>query len=166
MAGAKAIGGRRGYWIKYLVFGLWFTALITAAVRGGGFQRLEFTFALTGGPPRSFLFRYGELLILLPLAFLIGRWASCHYICWIAPLMIFGTRIKERAGWPSLRLKADSEKCAQCEECIEACPMSLPVRDMVGAGKLRDDECVLCGSCVSSCPSGAIRFAFTRPGKS
>ena len=42
--------------------------------------------------------------------------------------------------------------------------MSLPVRGMVAAGAMANDECILCGHCASGCPTAAIDLAFGRPG--
>lgn len=64
----------------------------------------------------------------------------CHSICWMAPFMItfmiIGTKIKDRLGYSSLHLEADSEKCVQCGLCSRSCPMSLEVAEMVRTGTL------------------------------
>lgn len=117
---------------------------------------------LGGGATRSFLFRYWAVLIVVPPALLIGRWATCHYLCWIAPLMIFGSRVSQRAGLPSLQVAADPGKCRRCTLCSRTCPMSLDVQEMVLADAMRSGECILRGHCVSVCPSRAVRFAFGR----
>jgi ferredoxin len=94
---------------------------------------------------------------------LFGRWASCHYLCWVAPFLVIGTRIKEWLPWPSLRLRADPENCAGCETCNAGFPMNLDVREMVRGGVMRNDECILCGNCADRCPSECIRYAFSIP---
>ncbi len=157
----------KGGWrdrIKYVICGLWSASLVLAAVRAGGLRRFDPLFG-TGagaGPPRALL-QFGAFLLILPLAALFGRWASCHYLCWIAPFLAIGTRIKDRCRWPSLHLRADPDACLACETCNETCPMSLDVSTMAARGSMRNDECVLCGNCVDHCPSGAIRFAFAGP---
>ena len=42
--------------------------------------------------------------------------------------------------------------------------MSLPVHDMVTAGRMEHDECILCGTCVDNCSRSAIRYSFS-PGR-
>ena len=165
IAGARRTSGRR-YWTKYVVFALWLGAVTAAAWRAGGFHRVDLLFGIGegGGPVRLFLLRFGVVLILVPLSFLAGRFAMCHHVCWIAPLMVFGSRVRERGGWPALRLRAEPDRCSGCDECVEACPMSLPVRGMVAAGAMANDECILCGHCASGCPTAAIDLAFGRPG--
>jgi ferredoxin-type protein NapH len=157
----------KGGWrdrVKYILCGAWSVSLIAAAVHAGGLRRFDPWFGTEpgGGPPRAVLY-FGGFLLIVPLAALFGRWASCHYICWIAPFLIVGTRIKERLGWPSLRLCADADACLACATCNETCPMSLDVSAMAARGSMRNDECVLCGNCVDHCPLGAVQFTFGRP---
>ena len=44
--------------------------------------------------------------IFFGLAVLAGRRAGCHTICWMAPFMIIGRKIRNLAAWPLLRLVA------------------------------------------------------------
>ncbi len=147
--------------IKYVICGLWSLGLILAAAHAGGLHSFDPMFGTgpASGPPRLIL-HFGAFLLILPLAAIFGRWASCHYLCWIAPFLILGTRIKDHFGWPSLRLQADRDSCLSCATCNETCPMSLDVSVMAGRGAMRNDECILCGNCVDHCPAGAVRFAF------
>ncbi len=161
--GARPIGNRRLFWLKYVIFGIWLAAVVLGVIQAGGFHRVDPMFGvIADNPLRSFLLRYGVLLTMVPLSFLAGKWASCHYICWIAPLMILGSRAKERIGWPSLRLEAVGDRCISCQECAQACPMSLDVSSRASASSMTDDECILCGSCIATCPSEALRFAYSR----
>lgn len=157
--GARRLEGSRKYRAKYVVFGLWAAGIIIGVLHARGFHQVDLTFGTTGASPlRAFLFQYGALLIVVPPALLIGRWATCHYLCWVAPLMIFGSRLGRRAGLPGLRIAPDPGKCRRCTLCSRTCPMSLNVQEMVLAGAMRSDECILCGHCVSVCPSRAVRF--------
>lgn len=157
--GARRVRGRR-FWTKYVVFGLWL-ALVAAGFLQAGVHRVDLGFgAHTTVAARPFVLLYGPFLIHVPLTLLLGRWAFCHYGCWIAPFLVLGTRLKERMSWPSLRIAADAGACIQCDACAVACPMSLDVPGMVAAGALRSGECVLCGTCVDACATGAVRFTF------
>jgi ferredoxin-type protein NapH len=160
--GAKRTSGRR-YSTKYIVFALWASAVAIAAIHAGGFHRVDLSFGIdaSGGAVRAFILSFGAFFILLPLSLLAGRFTMCHHACWVGPFLIAGARLRELGGWPALRLRAEPDRCAGCDECVDSCLMSLPVRDMVAAGKMANDECILCGHCVSTCPTGAIHLGFT-----
>ncbi|GAK57070.1 4Fe-4S ferredoxin iron-sulfur binding domain protein [Candidatus Vecturithrix granuli] len=87
----------------------------------------------------------------------------CHYVCWMAPFMVLGTALKNILKWPSLHLKANIEQCINCKCCNKACPMSLPVNEMVQRAAMQHSECILCGECVEICPKDVIRYTFSRP---
>lgn len=157
----------KGGWrdrIKYVICGLWSASLVLAALHAGGLRRFDPFFGTgAGGGPLRLLLHFGAFLLILPLAAAFGRWASCHYLCWIAPFLVIGTRIKDAFRWPSLHLRADPHACLACATCNGTCPMSLDVSAMAVRGSMRNDECLLCGNCADHCPSGAIHFAFARP---
>ena len=44
--------------------------------------------------------------IFFGLAVLSGGAAGCHTICWMAPFMIIGRKLRNVVAWPSLRLTA------------------------------------------------------------
>jgi ferredoxin-type protein NapH len=156
----------RGYWVKYTIAGLWGAAVATTAVQAGGWKRIDFLFGTAHiGRYQGFWLAYGVFLIIPPMALLLGRWASCHYTCWVAPFLIAGNAVRARAPWPSLHLQADASACTNCGACSEPCPMSLDVPQLVARGSMYDRECVLCGTCADTCPSGAIRFVFARAAK-
>ena len=96
--------------------------------------------------------------IIVGLALIFGRRAFCHYVCWMSPLMIIGTKIKNFIKLPSLRLKADKTKCISCKICTKNCQMSLDVEYMVKNDKMDQAECILCGACVDFCPKKVIKF--------
>lgn len=76
--------------------------------------------------------------------------------------MIAGRKIRNLFKWPSLRLKADKEKCRDCLKCTGVCPMSLDVHKIVQTGVMENSECILCGSCVDACPEGVIKYSFSK----
>jgi len=82
------------------------------------------------------------------------------HICWMAPFLILGRKIRNSFRWASLQLTADSEQCDHCHTCTENCPMSLPVEWMVKHNKMEHTESILCGSCIDGCEFDAIKYAF------
>lgn len=52
----------------------------------------------------------------------------------------------------------DTDRCVQCESCIEECPHDALE---IGAGGLPcciDNLCIRCGECIEICPVMAISF--------
>ncbi len=97
------------------------------------------------------------LLIVIP-AFVVGKRSFCHHLCWMAPFMIIGRRIRNYFRWSSLQLKSIPEACKYCHTCTEHCPMSLFVEEMVHQNNMENSECILCGTCVDRCKEGAIKY--------
>ena len=51
--------------------------------------------------------------------------------------------------------KVDNEKCAGCETCVGACPVSA-IEMVDGKAKVKEGDCIECGACVGECPVEAI----------
>lgn len=167
----KPTPGGKLDWIKWAIWIPWIGGIAALAIRAGGYHVVDpfyhfetgVTLALpveSGGPPWYMIY-YVIVVLFLTLAVVFGRRAGCHTICWMAPFMALGRRIRNIFGWPALRLKAESDKCADCKTCTRACPMSLDVNHMVGARDMENDECILCGTCVDNCPKDVLRFSFS-----
>lgn len=88
---------------------------------------------------------------IVPLALIFGKFASCKYVCWQAPFMIIGKRIRDRFGLYGLRIRADAASCKHCNACTRNCPMSIDVMKLAQQGEIASDECILCGNCVDAC---------------
>jgi ferredoxin-type protein NapH len=100
-------------------------------------------------------------LLLIP-AFFLGRRSFCHYFCPWGVLNMLVTRLRDALRVPGLRLSAQPDKCQACGTCTANCPMTLPVQDMVKAGRLRHRECILCGTCADNCPHRVIEYGWRR----
>lgn len=163
-ANNRAVGRRAG-WIKWAIWLPWIVGIAFFAVRAGGYRTVDPFYQLAGGVTLAQDFwayiYYIVVGIFLLLALLIGRRGACHTICWMAPFMILGRRLRNLWPWPALRLQAESDKCRDCLKCTTNCPMSLPVHDMVTANRMEHDECILCGTCVDTCSQSAIRYSFS-----
>jgi polyferredoxin len=144
---------------KYVISTVWLSAIVLLALRAGGFQSIDLFYG-TGSSTitQELVMFFGVIAIIVPAAFIVGARANCHYICWLAPIMIAGTSIRNRIGWPALRLEANAELCEQCGTCSTVCPMNLDVMDGILREDLYDKECILCGSCIDACPRGVIRY--------
>lgn len=158
-------------WTKWAIWIPWLTVIAWAAVSAGGYQRVDLLLdtqngiSVAGDADRPVVFAYVIYFIVVGLfaglAVLAGRRAGCHSICWMAPFMILGRKIRNLAAWPSLRLKATPEQCSNCQTCTKNCPMSLDVTAMVQSGQMEHPECILCGTCVDGCSRSAIRYSFS-----
>jgi polyferredoxin len=152
-----------GDWIKWLIWAPWIGAIVLLAIRSGGYEKIDFfymtTHGLSIGDIQSLISYFVILLPLIVLpAFIFGRRSFCHHLCWMAPFMIAGRKIRKYFQWSSLQLRANQGVCRHCHACTEHCPMSLPVEEMVNRKGLEKAECILCGTCVDVCKQGAITY--------
>ena len=156
--------GRRDL-VKYVIWVPWIAAIVAAVASAGGLTSLQPLYqtehGVSIGDPAKYVIYYGFIVMIVVLALTLGRRAFCRYVCWMAPFMVLGRRLRNAGGWPALRLVADTAACSQCGTCTRACPQSLDVRGHVARGTMEDPECILCGNCVDTCPSRTLRFSFS-----
>jgi ferredoxin-type protein NapH len=154
----------KGDVVKWIIWIPWISALVMITLRYRGDRTVDFfyrtSFAISISDTLSFITYLLVLLLIVVPAFLIGRRSFCHHICWMAPFMILGRKIRNVFQWPSLRLAAQPDRCTHCRTCTTQCPMSLPVKEMVEADQMEHTECILCGTCIDCCKSNAITFRF------
>lgn len=153
-------------WIKWLIWTPWLTLLVVLVVRAGGYHGVNFFHLTETGisvdEPFKYVTYYIVVGLFVGLAIGVGRRAACHTICWMAPWMILGRKLRNLAGWPALRLRAEKDRCINCKKCTQNCPMSLDVNGMVQGEAMEHSECVLCGTCVDICPQDVIHYSFSR----
>jgi polyferredoxin len=158
-------------WIKWAIWIPWIGLILFLAIRAGGYRTVDPLFQLDGGAtlaiaagegPPWWMIYYLIVALFAILAVAVGRRAGCRTICWMAPFMIIGRWLRNRARWPALRLVAAPDECRDCLTCTRECPMSLEVHDMVKRGDMENAECILCGTCVDGCKHSAIRYSFSR----
>ena len=151
--------------IKYGICGAWLLLVLGTALRSGGFHVIDFSFGTQhGGILQEFLMRTGHFIVIGALGAGLGAWASCRYVCWIAPFLVAGNRIRTLMRIPGLRVAMRGESCSGCEACREVCPMRVHVDPLV-AGPVRSADCILCGNCVDACPSNSVQFVWREPPK-
>jgi ferredoxin-type protein NapH len=162
----KRVKGGKLDWIKYFIWVPWIAIIILMAVMAGGYSSVQPTYFIDNGVSLTSIYDYYiyfiVLAIIIILSFTVGRRAFCHYVCWMSPFMIIGTKIKNLLRLPGLRLQSDSDKCQNCKTCDKNCPMSLDVSGMVQNNKMDNAECILCGTCIDSCPNSIIKYSWLR----
>jgi len=157
----------KGDYIKWVIWVPWISAIVLLAIRRGGYEKIEFfyqtKYGFSIGDVNALIAYLCVLIFLIALpAFIFGRRSFCHHLCWMAPFMILGRKIRNSFKWASLQLKADFEKCNHCHTCIQNSPMSLPVEMMVKTNLMENTECILCGTCIDGCEFDVIKYTFQR----
>jgi polyferredoxin len=150
--------------IKYAIWAPWISIIALMFFQTGGVKAVDPLYQTYYGISISDIY---SLVIFVAIAGLVaglalvaGKRASCHTICWMAPFMIIGRKIRNAANLPSLQLQADKTKCINCKSCDKKCPMNLEVNSMVQKNSMENSECILCGSCVDNCPKQVIKYNF------
>jgi len=160
----RPVRGGRFDLIKWVIWIPWFSTIIVAAVLAGGYHTVNFFYLTDGGISVSespaYMIYYTVVGIFIVVSLTTGKRGGCHYVCWMAPFMIIGRKIRNIFKWPALHLAANKSKCINCKHCTENCPMSLDVNGMVQEEKMENSECILCGNCIDVCPQNVIRYLF------
>jgi len=152
-------------WIKWIIWVPWFSLVLALLLMAGRLPSVDFFYQMKTGITVNQDFWYVTyyfilaLFAILPLVF--GRRAGCHTICWMAPFMILGRKLRNLAPWPALRLKADADQCNDCLRCTRECPMILDVHKLVRDGSMEHAECILCGTCRDVCPKDVLCYSFS-----
>lgn len=159
---------QKGNWIKWLVWVPWMAIILFGFINAGGIRQINLLHmnekVVSLVEYNNYVIYYTVIILVFALSLTVGSRAFCHYGCWMAPFMIVGRKLRNLTAWPSLRLKASSEKCSDCKQCVRNCPMSLDVNAMVQAEQMEHSECILCGNCVDACQKDVIHYSFS-PGK-
>lgn len=162
----KPIRNRKINWLKYGIWIIWLLGIFAAFLSAGGIHSIDFFYMTDHGISASSLpglmTYFGIVALITILALTLGKRGMCHSICWMAPFMVLGTKLKDRLHLPSLHLKPATEKCVHCSLCTKKCPMGLEVHTMAAAGNMKNSECILCGECADGCPKKAIALTFSK----
>jgi len=162
----KPFSNGKKNWIKYAIWVPWVTIIVLMFIQAGGIIAVDplyqtyYGLSVTGVESLVLFIVIAGLIA--GLALVAGRRASCHTICWMAPFMIIGRKIRNAANWKALQLVSNRSECVNCKLCTKNCPMSLEVNEMVQNERMENSECILCGSCVDNCPKKAIHFSFNK----
>jgi polyferredoxin len=163
----KRFNGKKRNLVKYFILAPWISIVIVMFIQAGGVKSVDLFYQTWNGISiqniASVIMFAAIAGAIAVFALAAGKRAACHTICWMAPFMIAGTKIKNAIGYPSLHLETDKSLCVQCKQCSSHCPMSLDVNEMVQNESMANTECILCGSCVDTCPKKAIKYSFSSP---
>jgi len=146
--------------LRYLIFALWFTTLVSGFIVAGGFKGID-PFHLTENGisvdmPLKYITYYLVLGSLTALSLLIGKRGACQSVCWMSPFMVAGAWVGDRLNLSQWKIVSDSEKCITCHQCDKACPMSISVMKDQKDGWIKTQDCILCGQCVDVCPKKVL----------
>lgn len=154
------LGRRR--WIKYVIWAVWIGIILFCFSRAGKITDIDIFFQTDYGisiaAREDYIIYYGILAVLFVPPLLFGKRAFCHYLCWMAPFMVLGIKLRRWLCLPGLHLSADSGRCTSCGICSRSCPMSLEIQQMAGSGTCEDPDCILCGVCIDRCPNKVLRY--------
>lgn len=153
------------YWVKWVIWIIWICLYLYLLVLNNfNIGKIDFFFDIPSGisilNPQAIIIYYFFVTLIIILSFTVAKRGFCHYICWMAPFMIIGSKIRFLLKIPSLKLKVDKNKCISCGICNKVCPMSLDVQSMVLKENMNNIECILCGSCIDNCPKKVISYTF------
>jgi ferredoxin-type protein NapH len=162
---AKSYNGKKRNMAKYFIWTPWIAIIVLMFIQAGGIKTVDPLYRTWNGIsisdlPSAIIFA-AIAGAFAAFALAAGKRATCHTICWMAPFMTIGRKIRNSANWPALQLEADKTKCVNCKNCSKGCSMSLDINSMVQNQSIENSECILCGKCVDNCPKGAIKFAFS-----
>ena len=159
----KPVNVKRLTIIRYSVFALWFSILITCFVLAGGIKGVN-PLHLTENfvsvdQPLKYITYYIVLFTFGGLSVWLGRRAACHSICWMSPFLVGGYLLGRALRLPQLRIQTEPAKCINCMQCNKRCPMSIDAHREVKQGEIFSLDCILCGECVDICPKKVLKYA-------
>ena len=161
--------GKRMNLLKYGLWMVWLGAIVAGFVAAGGIARVQILYKTDTGisvdAPAGYFIYFSVVLLVVVLSLTLGRRGFCHSVCWMAPFMVLGTKLRDALHLPGLRLTAQPDRCIACGMCSKACPMSLPVQALVQTGKLAQSECILCATCADVCPKKVLRVKMQKASK-
>ena len=149
--------------IKYVIWSVWIVAVTACYLYSGKISGVRFGFETEHGisvtSVQSYIIYYGIVLLIFVPAVLFGKRVFCHYLCWMAPFMVLGEKLRSALKLPGLRVVAkDKSKCISCGKCSRSCPMSLNVMEMTQSRNMNNTECIQCGACIDNCPRKVLGY--------
>lgn len=152
--------GWRNY-IKFAIWGIWFIMVVLCYFHGGEIKAIDFFFETENGISvssiQSYIIYYGIICLIFIPSILFGKRAFCHYLCWMAPFMILGIKLRRFLHLPGIHIRAGKgEGCVLCGKCDRVCPMGIDVMSEAKHGVISNQECIQCGTCIDNCPKNVL----------
>lgn len=153
-------------WRNYIKFAIWLIWLIIVGVcyfHNGENIAIDFFFETENGisvsSVQSYVIYYGIVCLIFIPSILFGKRIFCHYFCWMAPFMIFGTKFRRILHLPGIHIKAiKKENCVSCGKCNNVCPMGIDVMSEIKHERINSHECIQCGACIDNCPKSVLTY--------
>ncbi|MCM1064479.1 MAG: hypothetical protein NC420_08425 [Eubacterium sp.] len=84
--------------------------------KGGEMISIDFFFETENGisvsSVQSYIIYYGIICLIFIPSILFGKRAFCHYLCWMAPFMILGIKLRRILRLPGIHIRANKrENC-------------------------------------------------------
>ncbi len=154
--------GWRNY-IKYAIWIIWLSFVILCYFQKGKIVGIDFLFETENGisvsSVQSYIIYYGIVCLIFMPSVLFGKRALCHYLCWMAPFMVSGTKLRKLLHLPGIHIRTNKkDHCISCGKCNKACPMGIDVMSEIECGIIGNSECIQCGACVDSCPKNVLSY--------
>ncbi|MDE6625243.1 MAG: 4Fe-4S binding protein [Lachnospiraceae bacterium] len=154
--------GFRNY-IKFAVWDIWLIIVALCYFHSGKIVAIDFFFETENGISvssiQSYVIYYGIICLIFIPSILFGKRAWCHYLCWMAPFMILGIKLRRFLHLPGIHIRADKrENCVSCGKCNKVCPMGIDVMSETKHGIISNPECIHCGTCIDDCPKNVLTF--------
>ncbi len=146
--------------IRWIIWIIWLSMIVVFFIKAGGIKEANFLFQserfVSILEPHIVFIYLGVVLIVYIMNMIWGQRAFCKYLCWMAPFMIIGDKIRRLIKLPGLYLKEDKDSCIKCGRCSKECPMDIDVEAMVQNNNMYSSECIQCLNCIDVCPKGSI----------
>ncbi|MFR3092070.1 MAG: 4Fe-4S dicluster domain-containing protein [Eggerthella lenta] len=142
----------------------WVCSIVACAWIAGGFTTVDPLYGIPGGvseQPFGIAYYFGIVALFFVPNLLWGV-APCATASAGWRFMVLGEKLGSALRVPQLRIEADPNGCIGCGKCDRACPMSLPVQDLLAGGAVADAECIQCAACADVCPKGVLRLRMGR----
>lgn len=154
--------GWRNY-TKFAIWGSWLIIVSMCYFHSGKVIAIDFFFETENGISvssiQSYIIYYGIICLIFIPSILFGKRAFCHYLCWMAPFMIFGIKLRRILHLPGIHMKATKKgNCISCGKCNHVCPMGVDVMGEIKHKKISNQECIQCGACIDNCPKSVLTF--------
>ena len=152
--------------IKFVIWTIWIITIILTFILGTNHISINFFYMTDHGISisniYSYIIYYAVILILVLPSIIHGKRATCHYICWMAPFMIIGSKIGKKLNIPQMHIESKKNKCISCKKCNKICPMGIDVELMIKQEKTSTNtECIQCGACIDKCPNEVLEYKFS-----